>query len=344
MAGEELSAELDEAMREHRLFRSIPRCYLDLEGRPRALRVSGKPNRDGAGRHIGWRGTATDVTVEIEARKTAEFLSGHDALTGMLNRQGLIEGTTKLLEVARRRNQLAAFLLLDLDRFKEVNDVHGPIVGDQLIRAIAQKLANLAQPGDVDRPARRRRVRAGPSRHPRGAGGAAAGQVPPGRAGAAIADRRPGDRGQRQCRRDHAAERSRLGGARAAHGGDGDDPRQGGRPIGATLLRAGHGCAAPGAQGARARHGQGDRESRVRGVLSAQAERAHARAVRRRGADPLAPSAAWADRTGAVHPGGRGDPHDRPDRPLGARAGLPRRRRVGRRPGGGQLVARPIHR
>ena len=149
MAGEDLSAELDTAMAEHRLFRSIPRCYLDLEGRPRALRVSGKPTKDAAGNHIGWRGTATDVTVEIEARKTAEFLSGHDALTGALNRQGLIEGTTRLLEVARRREQLAAFLLLDLDRFKEVNDVHGPIVGDQLIRLVAQKLGHLGQPGDV---------------------------------------------------------------------------------------------------------------------------------------------------------------------------------------------------
>jgi diguanylate cyclase (GGDEF)-like protein/PAS domain S-box-containing protein len=149
MAGEDLSAELDTAMAEHRLFRSIPRCYLDLEGRPRALRVSGKPTRDAAGNHIGWRGTATDVTVEIEARKTAEFLSGHDALTGALNRQGLIEGTTRLLDVARRREQLAAFLLLDLDRFKEVNDVHGPIVGDQLIRLVAQKLGHLGLPGDV---------------------------------------------------------------------------------------------------------------------------------------------------------------------------------------------------
>ena len=149
MAGEELSAELDAAMTEHRLFRGIPRCYLDQEGRPRALRVSGKPTKDGAGNHIGWRGTATDVTVEIEARKTAEFLSGHDALTGTLNRQGLIEGTTKLLDGARRRNQLAAFLLLDLDRFKEVNDIHGPILGDQLIRAVAQKLVHLGGPGDV---------------------------------------------------------------------------------------------------------------------------------------------------------------------------------------------------
>jgi diguanylate cyclase (GGDEF)-like protein/PAS domain S-box-containing protein len=149
MAGEDRSGELDEALREQRLFRGVPRCYLDLEGRPRALRVSGKPNRDAAGRLAGWRGTATDVTVEIEARKTAEFLSGHDPLTGVLNRQGLIEGTTRLLELTRRRDQLAAFLLIDIDRFKEVNDIHGPVVGDRLIRAVAQKLGEVAQPGDV---------------------------------------------------------------------------------------------------------------------------------------------------------------------------------------------------
>ena len=149
MAGEERTGELDDALHEQQLFRSIPRCYLDLEGRPRALRVSGKPTRDQHGQLVGWRGTAADVTVEIEARKTAEFLSGHDALTGALNRQGLIEGTTRLLEAARQRGQLAAFLLIDLDRFKEVNDVHGPIVGDRLIRAVVQRLEELAQPGDV---------------------------------------------------------------------------------------------------------------------------------------------------------------------------------------------------
>ncbi|MGE3739875.1 MAG: CHASE4 domain-containing protein, partial [Geminicoccaceae bacterium] len=139
MAGEDRSGELDEAIREQRLFRSIPRCYLDQEGRPRALRVSGKPTRDHAGQHVGWRGTATDVTVEIEARRTAEFLSGHDALTGTLNRQGLLEATTGLIDAACRLGQTAGFLMLDIDRFKEVNDVHGPIVGDQLIRAVTQR-------------------------------------------------------------------------------------------------------------------------------------------------------------------------------------------------------------
>ena len=149
MAGEELSRELEEAIRTKGLFRGIPRCYLDLEGRPRALRVSGRPTRGTGGNLVGWRGTATDVTVEIEARRTAEFLSGHDALTGALSRQALIEGTTQLLDGAHQNNGLAGFFLLDLNRFKEINDAHGPIIGDQLLRAVAQRLTDLARPGDL---------------------------------------------------------------------------------------------------------------------------------------------------------------------------------------------------
>jgi diguanylate cyclase (GGDEF)-like protein/PAS domain S-box-containing protein len=149
MSGDDLSLELGTALREQRLFRDLPRCYLDREGRPRILRVSGKPIRDAAARHVGWRGTAADVTVETEARKAAEFLSGHDALTGCLNRSGLVEGIAEVLEGTRRRNQVAAFLMLDVDGFKEVNDIYGPIVGDQLIHAVADRLATLAQPGDL---------------------------------------------------------------------------------------------------------------------------------------------------------------------------------------------------
>ena len=112
---------------------TVPRSA-PLLPRPRgpaaALRVSGKPNRDAAARHIGWRGTATDVTVETEARKAAEFLSGHDALTGCLNRSGLVEGLGEVLDATRRRSELAAFLMLDIDGFKEVNDIYGPVVGD----------------------------------------------------------------------------------------------------------------------------------------------------------------------------------------------------------------------
>ena len=148
-AGDETSPDLDAALKELRLFRGVPRLCLDREGRPRTLRVSGKPVRDHRGRHVGWRGTASDVTVETEARRTAEFLSGHDALTGCLNRHGLIEATARLLDAARRRDEQAVLLLLDLDGFKEVNDAFGPLIGDEIIRATAQRLTRLSRPGDV---------------------------------------------------------------------------------------------------------------------------------------------------------------------------------------------------
>jgi diguanylate cyclase (GGDEF)-like protein/PAS domain S-box-containing protein len=147
-AGDEISGELDAALKEQRLFRGVPRLCLDREGRPRTLRVSGKPIRDAQGHHLGWRGTAADVTVETEARKTAEFLSGHDPLTGCLNRHGLIEATTRLLDAARRGDE-AVFAMVDLDGFKEINDAYGPIVGDDILRAMAQRLLRLARPGDL---------------------------------------------------------------------------------------------------------------------------------------------------------------------------------------------------
>lgn len=149
VASDETSLELEAALHELRLFRSIPRVYRDREGRPRTLRVSGKPIRDEQGRLLGWRGTAADITVEAEARKTAEFLSGHDPLTGCLNRHGLIEETTHLLEGVRRTGEQAAFLLLDIDGFKEVNDAYGPLVGDEIIRTVAQRTVRAAHPGDL---------------------------------------------------------------------------------------------------------------------------------------------------------------------------------------------------
>lgn len=148
-AGDDFSQELEAALAEGRLFRGVPRLYRDHEGRPRALRVSGKPIRGPTGALAGWRGTAADVTVETEARRAAEFLSGHDSLSGCLNRHGLLEGTSRLLEAARRRGETMAFLLLDIDAFKEINDSHGPAAGDAIIRELGQRLARAARPGDL---------------------------------------------------------------------------------------------------------------------------------------------------------------------------------------------------
>lgn len=96
---------------------------------------------------FGWR-RYKDLTKEIADRKTAQqlvqTLAYNDPLTGMLNRRSLGEASASLIAKAVANNQTVAFLMLDLDRFKNVNDTHGHMVGDLLLREIATKITAFA--------------------------------------------------------------------------------------------------------------------------------------------------------------------------------------------------------
>ncbi|WP_298670553.1 GGDEF domain-containing protein [uncultured Sphingomonas sp.] len=75
--------------------------------------------------------------AEIQARELAR----RDALTGLRNRRGLIESAARLLEHARANQLPAAFLLVDIDRFKAINDVHGHDAGDAVLRQVGRRIA-----------------------------------------------------------------------------------------------------------------------------------------------------------------------------------------------------------
>jgi diguanylate cyclase (GGDEF)-like protein/PAS domain S-box-containing protein len=75
-----------------------------------------------------------------EAEKRIERLAWLDSLTGLPNRNLLKERLTKLLDKVGKKGSRAAVLLLDLDRFKEVNDTYGHHVGDALLKNTAQAL------------------------------------------------------------------------------------------------------------------------------------------------------------------------------------------------------------
>src|SRR5665213_3479289 len=99
---------------------------------------------------------ATAYLLNAQAREEARATSDrfehsalHDALTGLPNRALLHERLDHAAQRASRSHTTAGILFVDLDRFKRVNDGHGHSIGDELLLAVAKRLARLVRPGDT---------------------------------------------------------------------------------------------------------------------------------------------------------------------------------------------------
>jgi diguanylate cyclase (GGDEF)-like protein/PAS domain S-box-containing protein len=97
---------------------------------------------------IGVYGIYRDIGERKRSQERLHQLAHYDALTGLPNRTLFQERTAATLVAARDKGARSAMLLLDLDRFKEVNDAMGYDAGDQLLRAIARRL-DKRNPGDA---------------------------------------------------------------------------------------------------------------------------------------------------------------------------------------------------
>jgi len=104
--------------------------------------------RGAGGRGLRISGTNTDLTERKAAEQRIYELAHFDQLTGLPNRQLLVEELHKTLVRCARSRRLGALLLLDLDNFKLLNDTMGHEAGDLLLREVARRLALVARESD----------------------------------------------------------------------------------------------------------------------------------------------------------------------------------------------------
>lgn len=93
------------------------------------------------------------IFMDISKRKEAEahisYMANHDALTGLANRNLLNDRLEQALLCAHRTGTKLAVLFLDLDKFKDINDVYGHAAGDALLRIVAERLKACVREGDT---------------------------------------------------------------------------------------------------------------------------------------------------------------------------------------------------
>lgn len=90
-----------------------------------------------------YRDLSKEVSEHAEAEQRAQSLASRDPLTGFYNRRGIADEGTALIERSFRRQKSVAMLMFDLDHFKNVNDVHGHVVGDALLKTVAAEILRL---------------------------------------------------------------------------------------------------------------------------------------------------------------------------------------------------------
>jgi diguanylate cyclase (GGDEF)-like protein len=114
--------------------------------------LSGTPSFDEYGRFLGFRGIGSDLTQQRRSEEEINRLAKYDSLTGLPNRMLMRRTLDEMLRKAGDSAGGGALFLIDLDRFKNVNDSLGHPIGDILLKQVAQRLTSvIGREGQVGR-------------------------------------------------------------------------------------------------------------------------------------------------------------------------------------------------
>ncbi|WP_234026340.1 putative bifunctional diguanylate cyclase/phosphodiesterase [Qipengyuania thermophila] len=134
--------ELAEKLKRQESFSDVA-VSVEVGGQLRWWELSGTPIYDEKNAYVGFRGVGSDITERRESDEKIAFLARYDMLTRLPNRVLLTERLGEALKHCQRWRSRCALMMLDLDRFKAVNDTLGHLAGDRLLSQVATRLQSI---------------------------------------------------------------------------------------------------------------------------------------------------------------------------------------------------------
>jgi diguanylate cyclase (GGDEF)-like protein/PAS domain S-box-containing protein len=129
--------------------RELESRWFSIDGRILRTLVRLVPEHDAAGRVVGVIGVTRDLSQQKTYEAALDRLAWRDPLTGLPNRHGLERYLAQAIQPSEDGEASVGMLLIDLDRFKDVNDIHGYAVGDRLLSLFSTRLRDLAGDGGL---------------------------------------------------------------------------------------------------------------------------------------------------------------------------------------------------
>jgi diguanylate cyclase (GGDEF)-like protein len=120
-----------------------------INNQQRWWELSGTLKLDEHGNFDGFRGVGSDVTEQRESSEKIAHMARYDTLTGLPNRMMVTEALGEAMRYADQWRTRCAFLMIDLDRFKAVNDTLGHLVGDQLLARVSERLKSIVTSNEL---------------------------------------------------------------------------------------------------------------------------------------------------------------------------------------------------
>ena len=120
-----------------------------VKGEARWWEIAASPRYDDKGAFLGFRGVGSDVTDARESADQINRMARYDTLTGLPNRMLLNETLATAMADADKWGSRCGFMMIDLDRFKAVNDTLGHPIGDRLLGRVAERLGHLMSANEM---------------------------------------------------------------------------------------------------------------------------------------------------------------------------------------------------